>query len=259
MHTRIKNFSLTTLLDTLSNIKGSKVTNITSGHVYTNHQLPTLKYYNINNSLQAFNLEDSVRGIGSLTVVGTSVLSSSVPSCGSENIWGGKLMVVSLDSAIDYIKNFTMKHSSCMSFSDNAYPTKDALNQIIIESERVFKKLTSSFKKKYRVAKKNTLPKTLEEMNYKINSYDFSFDVDTIPSLDYIMSDVDTNNKQIMSVSVFGSNDFETYHKVELMIKKVKKDYKYNIVGMNRYSGSGQDWNSRIFQSGGKFVLYFVQ
>ena len=62
----------------------------TSGHFYTNHQLPTLKYYNINNSLQAFNLEDSVRGIGSLTVVGTSVLSSSVPSCGSENIWGGK-------------------------------------------------------------------------------------------------------------------------------------------------------------------------
>jgi len=62
----------------------------TSGHFYTNHQLPTLKYYNINNSLQAFNLEDSVRGICSLTVVGTSVLSSSVPSCGSENIWGGK-------------------------------------------------------------------------------------------------------------------------------------------------------------------------
>ena len=256
---RLKDFGLTTLLDNLSSIKGSKVTNINSSYVYTNHKLPTLKYYNIDNSLQVFKLEDYVGDLDSLTIVGTYVQSSSVTNCGIENVWGGKLMVVSLKSAIDYIKNFTMEHSSNMSFYDNAYPTKDALNKINIESKRVFKKLTSSFKRKYGVASKKILPKTLEEMNYKINSSDINFDVDSIPYLDFIMSDVDTNNKAIMRATVFGSDDFETKHKVELMIKKVKKDYKYDIVGMNRYSSSSQNWNCRVFQSGGKFILYFVK
>lgn len=256
---RLKDYSLTNLLATLTEIKGEEVKNVKNDYSYNNYKIPSLKYYNICHKLPVFELEVNAKGLENLTIVGTSVVSKSAGSYGTENAWAGKLMVVSLESAAHYIENFTMEHSKSMTFYDNAYPTEDALKEIEIESERVFKKLVSSYKRRFGTPAAIERPKTLSESGYEIANNDIK-KAEKLPEiLPYKLSDIETSSKDIFYVEVYGNDSVNTKHIVELVIDDINKTLDADVVGMSRHNRDGEDWNSRIWAMNGMFKVYFVK